>query len=251
MRRLVMLTVLMLLAAAAPLAAQDNAADVSHIRIAHFSPDAPLIDIFVNGELSDVTGLGFRDVSSWLALPADTYEVAIVPAGGTLAEAVFGPVSLPLTVDAWITAAAIGSLEADTLAVALILEDYITPLEADTARVTVFHGIEDAPAVDLRLADGTLLVPDIAFGSFASFDVPASSYDLQIVPAGATTPVVLDLTGTALEADNYYFVAAVGSLLSPDFALAAVAAVDVEMMMPADDTAAMDMTEEPAATADS
>lgn len=250
MRRLVMLTVLMLLVAV-PLAAQDEAADVSHIRIAHFSPDAPLVDIFVNGELSDVTGLGFRDVSSWLTLPADTYEVAIVPAGGTLAEAAFGPVSLPLTADAWITAAAIGSLEADTLAVALILEDYITPLEADTARVTVFHGIEDAPAVDLRLADGTLLVPGIAFGSFASFDVPASSYDLQVVPAGAATPVVLDLTGTALEADNYYFVAAVGSLLSPDFALAAVAAADLEMMMPADDAAAMEATEEPATTPES
>lgn len=251
MRRLLFFTLVILLTAVPALAQDAATTDTTHIRIAHLSPDAPLVDIYVNGELSEVTGLGFMDVSGWLALPADTYEIAVVPAGAAPTDAAFGPVSLPLTADAWITAAAVGSLDNATFALALVLEDYVTPLESGSARVTVFHSIEDAPGVDVRLVDGTLLVPDVAYTNFATFDVPAGAYDLQVVPAGEDEPVVLDLSGTALDADTYYFIAAVGALATPDFAFAATTAAELDMqMLPADaaSTAEAAATEIPAVT---
>jgi len=48
-----------------------------------------------------------------------------------------------------------------------------------------------------------------------SLDVSPGSYDFKVVPAGKTTPVVLDLPGTELSADTNYFVAAVGTLAKP------------------------------------
>jgi hypothetical protein len=59
------------------------AAGQARLRVAHFSPDAPAVDIFINGELSPVQGLSFPEATGYLEVPAGTYEVGVAPAGGT------------------------------------------------------------------------------------------------------------------------------------------------------------------------
>jgi uncharacterized surface protein with fasciclin (FAS1) repeats len=119
-----------------------------------------------------------------------------------------------------------------TLKPAIVAEDY-SPIADGNTRVTVFHAIEDAPAVDVR-AGGSVVIPQLAFpGTLGSNDgaftlnVPAGSYDIQVTPAGVSTPVVIDLPGTELAANTNYFVAAVGTLAEPQVALAAT---DMSMM---------------------
>jgi transforming growth factor-beta-induced protein len=226
-----------------------------HIRVAHFSPDTPAVDVYVNGELSAVQGLEFPAITDWISLEPGVYNIAVAPAGTSLEDAAIGPADFTLNAPGWITIAAVGSLEAGTLAPAIIDETsaYTDELPEDNARITVFHGIEDAPAVDVRLADGTVLIPALAFpgsqgGNDGVFvlDVPAGSYDLQVVPAGATEPVVIDLPGTEVAAGMYYLVAATGTLENPG---AAVAATDLmALMMPAEEAMAEEeaMMEEPA-----
>jgi transforming growth factor-beta-induced protein len=200
--------------------------ETTHLRVAHFSPDTPAIDVYVNGELSDVQDLSFPAITSWIELPAGSYNIAVAPADTSLEDAAIGPTDFDLPADGWITVAAIGSLEAGTLASQVIVEDY-SDIPEGSARVTVFHAIEDAPAVDV-LASGSPVISNLAFpgmqgsndGVF-TLEVPAGSYDLQVVPGGATEPVVLDLSGTELTANNHYFVAAVGTLAAPQVALAA------------------------------
>lgn len=213
-----------------------------HIRVAHFSPDTPAVDVYVNGELSAVQGLAFPSITDWIALEPGTYNIAVAPAGTSLADAAIGPADFTLNAPGWLTIAAVGSLEAGTLAPAIIDETdaFGDELADDSARITVFHGIEDAPAVDVRLADGTVLVPQLAFpGSQGSndgvftLDVPAGTYDLQVVPAGATEPVVIDLPGTEVAAGMRYLVAATGTLDNPGVALAATDLA--AMMMPAEE----------------
>jgi uncharacterized surface protein with fasciclin (FAS1) repeats len=80
--------------------------------------------------------------------------------------------------------------------------------------VTVFHAIEDAPAVDV-LAGESAVVSNLAFNASAMIDVPAGAYDLAVVPTGEMEPVVLDLAGSELMANTNYFVVAVGSLAEP------------------------------------
>jgi transforming growth factor-beta-induced protein len=222
----------------------ETALETVHIRVAHFSPDTPAVDVYVNGELSAVQGLEFPNVTEWIELPAGTYNLAVSPAGTSLEDAAIGPADFDLPANAWITVAAVGSPANGTLTAAPVIEDY-SPIPDGSARVTVFHGIEDAPAVDV-LAGGAAVVSQLAFpgaldgsndGAF-TLDVPAGSYDLQVVPAGETSPVVLDLPGTQLDAGMNYFVAAVGTLDAPQVV---VQATDTTAMM--DETAA-----EPAGT---
>lgn len=222
-----------LLPPADDMTATMQAENMVNIRVAHFSPDTPAVDVYVNGELSDIQALEFPNITPWITLPAGSYNLAVSPAGTSLEDAAIGPADFELPAGAWITVAATGSLANGTLAPQVLIEDY-APIAQDQARVTVFHGIEDAPAVDV-LAGGAPIISQLAFpgtqgnndGLFI-LDVPAGSYDLQVVPSGATEPVVLDLPGTALEAGRNYFVAAVGSLAEPQVALAAT--VPAELM---------------------
>jgi uncharacterized surface protein with fasciclin (FAS1) repeats len=211
---------------AAPAEAEAAPEEVVNIRVAHFSPDTPAVDIYVNGEAA-ITDLAFPSITDYVTLPAGSYELAVAPAGTSIADAAIGPATFDLPAGAVLTIAAIGSLEAGTLAPAVI-PDNVSPLAEGSARVTAFHAIEDAPAVDVR-ANGNLLISRLAYpgtqfnndGVF-ELDVPAGTYDITVVPAGAREPVVLDLSGTTLEAGTYYFVAAVGTLAAPQAALAVV-----------------------------
>jgi uncharacterized surface protein with fasciclin (FAS1) repeats len=196
-------------------------AELTRVRIAHFSPDAPAVQIFINGQRSDIQTLRFGDVSGWVELLPGTYSIAVVPAGAGLDAAAIGPVNVSFAPGGWLTIAAIGSLNAGTLTVGTVNEAYRT-LAADEARVTVFHAIEDAPAVDVILPDGTAIVSGLSFGQGAVLNVPAGTYSLSVVAAGTTGPAVLSLPNTALNARTFYFVAATNTLSNPQVALSVV-----------------------------
>ena len=221
--RLVMIVVALVsvLAFAVPATAQEGQL-FTHVRVAHFSPDTPPVVVFLNGELSNVQVLSYGEVSGWVELPAGTYSVAVAPAGGNLEDAAIGPANFRLAPGAWVTVAAVGSLGEGTLRAATVAEDY-SPIDAGEARVTVFHGIADAPAVDVILADGTPLVSNLSFGNGSSLTVPAGVYDLQVVAAGTTGPAVLNLPGVALDAETFYLVSAVNTLANPGVNVQAVA----------------------------
>jgi transforming growth factor-beta-induced protein len=203
----------------------DMMEDSVHIRVAHFSPDTPGVDVYVDGAAA-IENLEFPAITDWIKLPAGTYNLAVAPAGTSVEDAAIGPADFDLPADAWITISAVGSLSDGTLAPAIKIEDYST-IEAGNARVAVFHAIEDAPAVDVW-GNGAVLISSLAFpgtqngnDGMVIIDVPAGSYDLQVVPSGATEPVVLDLPGTVLEANMNYLVAAIGTLADPSVALSA------------------------------
>ena len=211
-----------------------------HIRVAHFSLDTPAVDVFVNGDAA-IQNLEFPTVTDWIELPAGTYSLAVAPAGAGIEAAAIGPADFELPAGAYVTVAAIGSLEAGTLMPQVLVEDYSAIAEGN-ARVTVFHAIEDAPAVDV-LANGNAAITALAYpgtvndndGLF-TLDVPTGTYDFQVVPTGATEPIVLDLPGIVLEANTNYFVAAVGTLADPSAQLAATS----QVMMMSDEMMASD-----------
>ena len=196
-----------------------------HIRVAHFSPDTPAVDVFVNGEAA-IQSLEFPNITDWIELPAGTYNLAVAPADAGIDSAAIGPADFDLPAGAYITVAAVGSLQAGTLKPQVLVEDYSNIAEGN-ARVSVFHAIEDAPAVDVW-ANGAAAITSLGYpgtlgnnDGFYTLEVPAGTYDFQVVPSGKTEPVVLDLPGTTLDANTNYFVAAVGTLANPSVQLAA------------------------------
>jgi uncharacterized surface protein with fasciclin (FAS1) repeats len=216
-----LMALLGLLVMMVPAASAQEGQLLTHIRVAHFSPDTPTVRVYLNGEPSGIQLLSYGDVSGWVELPAGTYSIAVAPFGGTIEDAAIGPANFRLAPGAWITVAATGSLGAGTLGASIIDEDY-TPISAGEARLTVFHGIEDAPAVDVILPDGTAIVSSLSFGESATLTVPATTYDLAVVAAGTTSPAVLNLSGVTLQSQTFYMVSAVNSLAAPRVNLQAI-----------------------------
>lgn len=84
--------------------------------------------------------------------------------------------------------------------------------QTGTAKVRVVHASPDAPAVDV-LVNGQRALTNVPFFTASNYlDLPAGSYNIQVVPTGATTPVVIDAQGVRIEAGQAYTIAATGAL---------------------------------------
>jgi hypothetical protein len=95
-----------------------------------------------------------------------------------------------------------------TFATVVLVLGLVTTAFAQTgkARVRVVHASPDAPAVDVLVNDGVAFsnAPFKGITDYASLD-PAT-YNVKVVPAGATEPVVIQ-ADLALEAKDYTVVA--------------------------------------------
>lgn len=180
----------------------------ARVRVVHASPDAPAVDVWVNGAVA-FSDLAFNGITAYAALPAGTYNVKVEPAGAGGAG--------PFVIDADLTLAANTAytvVATDTLAeiTPVVLVDDLSSTAAGNARINFFHGSPDAPAVDIALAGGPVLFADVAFQQASdAIEVPAGSYDLEARLAGTTT-VVLNLWGVGLEAGKVYTAFATGEV---------------------------------------
>lgn len=176
----------------------------ANVRVAHASPDAPNVDVFVDGDkvLSDVP---FTTVSGYLELPADEYTVAIAAASDATspdeAETVVFEGEIELDAEEY-TIAAIGEvaelLGEDSVSGEPFRPDIFTDklgaLGDDEGRVRVYHASPDAPAVDVRVVDGGETVLSLASGiefgeAGPNTEVSAGEYDVAVFPAGGDEPV--------------------------------------------------------------
>ncbi|MBE4907326.1 DUF4397 domain-containing protein [Bacillus luteolus] len=175
------------------------------VRIIHASPDAPAVDITVNGD-TVVENAGFKAVTDYLMVPAGDHEVSIF-AAGTVADG--NPVlTATLTVEAGkaYTALAVNKLE--SLEVAVLNDDMTTT--TDKTKVRVGHFSPDAPNVDVAVTGGDVLFSDAPFKAVTEYaEIDPATLDLEVRVAG-TEDVVLSLPGTELKANTIYTVLAVG-----------------------------------------
>ena len=175
------------------------------VNVVHASPDAPAVDVYVNGEQA-LTGLAFGEFSGWVALPAGEHQIQVTAEGAALDTAV---IDAMVTIEAGAAyhIAATGLLE--EIAPQVYQTD-LSMLEDDMARIRVIHTSPDAPAVDVAVTGGDVLIENLAFPDASDFlEVPAGTYDLEVRPTG-TEDVALALPGVALEAGMVYDIFATG-----------------------------------------
>ncbi|QFU84112.1 DUF4397 domain-containing protein [Natronorubrum aibiense] len=173
------------------------------VRVAHFSPDAPNVDVYVSGN-QILSNVGYGDVSPYLEVDPGTYRVTITAAGDPETVAFDDDVTVG---SAFYTVAAIGELGAGTFRPEVLVD-------AGSALVRLFHASPDAPAVDVY-ADDAPLFEDVEFGESTDYvAVPAGSYTLSVRPAGdpETTVAAFDVD---LELDTAYTANAIGYLEPP------------------------------------
>jgi hypothetical protein len=177
------------------------------VNVVHASPDAPAVDVWVNGEVA-LSNLAFGEFSGWVALPAGDYQIQVTPTGQ-------GPESV--VIDATVSVEAGSAYHIAATGTVAEIAPQIYPVDlaqmADgNARVRVIHASPDAPAVDIAVTGGDVLIPNLAFPNASdSLEVPAGTYDLEVRAAG-TTDVALPLPGVTLEAGMVYDVFAIGQL---------------------------------------
>jgi len=168
------------------------------LRVAHASPDAPNVDVYVDGEAA-IEDLAFGEVSPYAALDPGTYQIQVTAAGDE--ETIVFDEEIEL--DAGVTQTAVAFGEAaggpDTgFRIELLDDDLTDPGEA-MSRIRLFHAVPDAGPVDIVAVDvpdddgeqsadapseGEPLFAGVEFGGTVAESVPAGDYTLGVVPAG-------------------------------------------------------------------
>jgi len=155
--------------------ANGNAA----VRVAHLSPDAPNVDVLVDGQ-QVLSRVAFGSVSPYLVLAPGSYHVQVTPAGNH-SQTVFDS---DVSVDAKAyTAAALGEVSGQNhpFGVTIFVDD-VTPPSSDTASVRLVHAAPDAPAVDVTVKGANLtLFDNVSFGQASDYaSAPAGAHTLEV-----------------------------------------------------------------------
>lgn len=180
-----------------------NSQATSRVMVVHASPDAPDVDILIDGNTA-VTGLLFAQSTGYVPLQSGDRDVKVraVPTGDTVISA-----TLNLESDKNYTVFAIDSVASIE---PLVLEDNLAAPAAGKAHVRFVHLSPNAPPVDVAVTGGPVLFGDVTFREFQGFaPVDAGTYNLEVRLAGQST-VVLPLPNISLTAGTIYTVYAKG-----------------------------------------
>jgi len=190
-----------------------NDSGAAQVRVAHLSPDAPAVDVLVDGSMV-LEGVEFGTISNYLQVPSGERTVTIQTAEND--TVVFeGPVSVE-TGTAY-TVAAIGEVTEETFRPAVYVDDFEVPGE-ENASVRLIHASPDAPAVDVTVeGSGAVLFDNVTFSNASDYvTVPAGNYTLEVRPATADDDgEVVTTFDVSLEGNTVYTGVAAG-YLSPD-----------------------------------
>lgn len=163
--------------ASAGVAAAQEEEDETELRVIHAVPDAPAVDVYVDGELvfEDVE---FGNESEYETVPTGTQNVTVTPANDSETEVFEAEVDI----ENQTTVALGGELAEDGENVsALALADDADPAENESA-VRLAHLAPDAPTVDVTVEEtGDVLFNDVEFGNASDYEtVPAGDYTLEV-----------------------------------------------------------------------
>lgn len=192
------------------------------LRVGHFSPTVPAVDVFLKapGEANATSnralaGVTFPQDSGFLSVGAGTYDASVALAGSLAGVLNLNGATLARGTSTSVFA--IGLLNgtgAQALRLAAFADDR-TPV-AGQAKVRVIHLSPDAPAVDVVvLNNGTIasrLVTNLAFpnATATALTLAPGSYTLGVVATGGTAVVVSQ--AFTLAAGDVVTIAAVGCL---------------------------------------
>lgn len=157
------------------------------IRVIHMSPDAPAVDVYVEGSSTPLfTNAAYGAVTAYVNVPAGDYTVEIRPAGADPGSTPVYTVDLTIGADDKITAIAAGLIgssdPADQFRILPQVEAFGTPA-AGNSIVRIVHASADAPTVAIDIGnDGSPEITD--FERFA--DTGAAGVEL---PAGTALQI--------------------------------------------------------------
>ncbi|WP_019228589.1 DUF4397 domain-containing protein [Sedimentibacter sp. B4] len=176
----------------------------SRIRVLHAVPNAPAVDVYANDNLI-VRNLAYKEMSPYLPVPSGNYNIKIYPTGETTNPVIDSSVYIPE--NSVFNIAAIGELPDISL---YPIQEPTSANKTGMACIRFIHLSPDAPPVDIKLPDGTIVFSNVPFKSIANYTcVPSGTYTFRVNPAG-TDNVVLTVPDVKLNPNTFYTVYAVG-----------------------------------------
>ncbi|MEO0576523.1 MAG: DUF4397 domain-containing protein [Pseudomonadota bacterium] len=167
----------------------------AQLRVLHASPDAPAVNVLIDGE-TRVAGADFKDASSYNLFTSGDYSIQVDGLTPGAATTVIGPVSVALEENLEYTVIAAGEVANIAPIIVALPIDGVTPTDA---RATVVHGAPNAPAVDVYVtAPGADLTAEAPLGSFSfgeqlgPVSVPFGAYQIRVTVAGDPAAVAFD-----------------------------------------------------------
>ncbi|MFN0188815.1 MAG: DUF4397 domain-containing protein [Bacteroidia bacterium] len=174
------------------------------LMIVHASPDAPGVDLLLDGTKLNSSDVMYTDNTAYVSAAAGT-RVLKVNVAGTSTTAL--QASLPIVSNKNYSVFAIDSVSNLS---GLFVEDNLATPASGKAHVRFIHLSPDAPAVDVAVTGGAVVFGNKIFKDFTAFTpLDANTYNLEVRLAGTST-VVLPLPGIMLTAGKIYTVYAKG-----------------------------------------
>ncbi len=161
----------------------STSSQTAAVRVLHLSPDAPGVDVFVDGGKDPVVqNLTFPGGTPYIEVPAGTYTFDVAATGTTAEDAVLTIKDLALEAGSSYTAVALNKLSSIT---ALPLVDDYANLAAGNIRIRAVHAAAAVGQVDIwnvtDPANPSPLYENVDFGvAGKALDVPAGAYALGI-----------------------------------------------------------------------
>lgn len=191
----------------------------SSISIFHAAPNAPAVDIYANGDLI-VKNLAYKKLSKHLIVSPGNYNIKVYPSGQTANPVIDTNISIPE--DSAFNIAAIGNLPSISL---YTIPEPITA-ENSGSCVRFVHLSPNAPAVDIKLSNGTSMFTNVNYKDITNYVcVPTGTYTFKASPTG-TDNAVLTVSNVKLNPYSHYTIYAIG-LVGESPALEAVIVSDL------------------------
>jgi hypothetical protein len=190
--------------AVAVVGSSASAQETSDVYVVHGIPDQP-VDVYVNGDLT-LEGFQPGEVAGPLALAAGSYDVVLTAPGDPESEALVSADGVQVPAGENLSLAAHLSEAGDPTLTPYVND--VSEVTAGQARLTVRHTAA-APAVDVR-ADGEALFSDLTNPNEDTTEVPAGTYQADVVLAG-TDQVVIGPADLNLTEGSVTIVYAIGS----------------------------------------
>ncbi|MDP8224476.1 MAG: DUF4397 domain-containing protein [Candidatus Lernaella stagnicola] len=166
----------------------DTAPGNARIRALHLSPNAGIVDIWVDNTLEFVADVDFTEGSTYGEVPAGMYTINIVPDGGDPATDSVFDIPVDLAADTDYTAVVYGEIpiskEDSGLAALLIIDDASAAMDPANFILFVGHTADAAilnPVDVYAILDGSddlLLIDEFAYGGGEFFELAPASYDI-------------------------------------------------------------------------
>lgn len=178
----------------------------ANVLVAHASPDAPGVDLLVDGSKQNSAALNFPNNTGYLKVESGARNIKVNVSGTSTTV-----INADLTLDANKNYS-VFAVDSVSKISAVVVADDLTAPASGKAHVRFIHLSPNAPAVDVALDGGAVVFGNKAFKESTAFTpLDAGSYDLEVRVAGTST-VALDLDPITLEAGKIYTVFAKGFL---------------------------------------